>query len=54
MRNAGYQYAIDLECNWIVVSNYRGIRLYHKSRSIQCYEPQHVTPSPSARGASPK
>ncbi len=33
-----YQYAINLECDWIIVSNYREIRLYHKNRSQQHYE----------------
>ncbi len=33
-----YQYAINLECDWIIVSNYREIRLYHKTRSQQHYE----------------
>jgi len=33
-----YQYAVNLECNWIIVSNYREIRLYHKNRSQQHYE----------------
>ena len=33
-----YQYAHKLECNWIIVSNYREIRLYHKSHSDKHYE----------------
>lgn len=33
-----YRYAINLPCDWILVTNLREIRLYHKSRDQRTYE----------------
>jgi len=33
-----YQYATNLPCSWVIVSNYRETRLYHKNRTQQHYE----------------
>ena len=34
----GYRYAINLPCDWIVVTNLREIRLYHKGSTQRTYE----------------
>jgi len=34
----GYRYAINLPCDWIVVTNLRQIRLYHKGHDQYTYE----------------
>lgn len=34
----GYGYAINLPCDWIVVTNMRQIRLYHKGHTQRTYE----------------
>ncbi|MDZ4852862.1 MAG: hypothetical protein SGI77_26545 [Pirellulaceae bacterium] len=34
----GYRYAINLQCDWIIVTSVRQIRLYHKGSNQQTYE----------------
>jgi hypothetical protein len=34
----GYRYAINLPCDWIVVTNLRELRLYHKASTQRTYE----------------
>ncbi|MEX0714653.1 MAG: hypothetical protein WD278_20110, partial [Pirellulales bacterium] len=34
----GYRYAINLPCDWIVVTSVRQVRLYHKGSDQQTYE----------------
>lgn len=34
----GYRYAINLPCDWVVVTNLREVRLYHKGSDQQTYE----------------
>lgn len=34
----GYRYAINLRCDWILVTNLREIRLYHKSQDQRTFE----------------
>jgi len=35
----GYRYAINLPCDWIIVTSIRQTRLYHKGADQQTYEP---------------
>ena len=34
----GYRYAINLPCDWIIVTSIRQTRLYHKGSDQQTYE----------------
>lgn len=34
----GYRYAINLPCDWIVITNLREVRLYHKGATQRTYE----------------
>lgn len=43
-----YQYATNLPCNWVIVSNYRETRLYHKNRTQQHYEVFRLEDLPKA------
>jgi hypothetical protein len=36
--NQGYRYAINLPCDWILVTNLRQVRLYHKGSDQYTYE----------------
>ena len=42
-----YRYAINLPCDWIIVTSMRETRLYHKGSPQNAYEPVKSSRLPS-------